>query len=676
MNNKIKNIIITIIIIIVGFLVFRDIFLNEGFLVKSDNPIHMLEAKYLADEIIPKYRWINGWYHFEYAGMPTQMYSYQLGIWLVVLIYYTGFHIFSAYKLALFIAAISIPLTLFFVLKNRFGTYPSFFASVLFLFQRDYIKLFLAGMWGHALGISLMIILLHLLVKYSKNINLRNSCILSVVLTLVILAHPFVTISASYLIILSMLLVIIKFKDYKPMLFYGLIFALSIGMSWFYLYPYFDTIGWFLTKYGWSLGNNIFEILYKLVGIFFSLKPHTIFFNSLSDGNYLEALKLFIKSIYSNLPMLIADLFFIYGLFTYFKHKDHNKSFLDLSFLFIVISLILGTGFWFFFPFGREIPFFGAALSYRFVYYAKIGLLIFSCHGMKTFLGLKYFNKKFIIYKKYILYFLITIISIGLIFGAYSAPKPYTETSGTTPIFEESLELWKWMNTTLAGDYRIFNQNTFGNINEPLVTFDSIISGMSAYYTNLNFIGSWYTTVFPLENEFKTEEGNIFGTKINELDEEEFKKKLETYNTKYIVAITNELKNKLEEFKILKKVYKSKNYEVYEYFEYEPEWISHNKNISYEIKKLGSQEIIININNKHPENFIIVKIAEHPYWKARINKQEIEIEPDENKMMKLKIPQGEYNITLRYEPRKFKHIIFSFAALIILLALLMKGKNL
>ena len=306
----------------------------------------------------------------------------------------------------------------------------------------------------------------------------------------------------------------------------------------------------------------------------------------------------------------------------------------------------------------------GAALTYRFVYTAKIGLLIFSAYGMKNFIENKKIEKRLFMTKRNLTYLLTAIITIGLILGVYGIPKEYSTTSGTTPIFNETLEMYNFVKYNITDDSRIFIQNTYGNVKEPLITYDSIMPVMANYYTGKNFAGSFYATVFPLENKFNTEDNKIFGIKINEIKEEELIKNLKNYNIRYLIAIDPNLKNRLDNSKNFKEIYGSENYKIYELNNYKSEYITSDKKIEYNILKFKDQEINIHIINKYDNNKIIIKIAEHPYWKAFIDGKELDITKDENELMSIKIPKGEYLLNIEYRPLKLEYIIISIITIL------------
>src|SRR3989344_9431787 len=77
---------------------------SPGFLTKSDSPVHLAEADYLANHLIKEHFWINGWYPYEYAGIPIQLYSYQLEMIFLASLILIGIPSFFAYKFCLILA--------------------------------------------------------------------------------------------------------------------------------------------------------------------------------------------------------------------------------------------------------------------------------------------------------------------------------------------------------------------------------------------------------------------------------------------------------------------------------------------------------------------------------------------------------------------------------------------
>lgn len=644
-----------LVIVLVGVLVYLDIFLSPGFLVKSDNPVHMVEAKYLADVLIPKYHWINGWYPFELAGNPTQMYSYQLGIWLVALVYNFGVPLFLAYKLGFLLAVLSIPWTLFFALRKRVPGEIALACAASFLLLADVAKLFLAGMWAYAIGVALLIVLMDHLASGGLKLNKNTFVKAGVLLGLIILAHPFVTVAGFYTLGIAWLLSLAKKgKDkIKGMFWYGAAALLGVLLSLFYLYPYVETFGWFGTEYGWGLGSSVGEMVYKLIGIFFSLKPFLLVVDVLESNALGEIMKTLVITMVKTLPGMMIGALAVVGAFLY-KKRGRSDDFLNLVAGFVVVSLVIGTGFWFLFDWGRNVPFFGAVLSYRFVYMAKVGLVVFAG------IGLSEMKWKF---KKVGIAIVCGIIVLGALLGAYNPPESYTATSDKTPIFEETLRMWGWIKENVPKETRILNQNFFGNIKEPLVTFDSILPAMANYYTGHEYVGSWYTTVFPLEDELKTEEFFLFGKKIEDNAVEEVVEKMKVFNIGYVIAVEGKLKKLLTDSEYFEAVYTSENYKIFKVKESVPSLVEGH---GVEVVSYGEQRVRLKVLENHAR-IVTVKIAYHPYWKALRDSEELQLVEDENKLMSVVLPEGAYDMDVVYKPRNW---VFIGASVLVWLSVL------
>jgi len=236
--------------------------------------------------------------------------------------------------------------------------------------------------------------------------------------------------------------------------------------------------------------------------------------------------------------------------------------------------------------------------------------------------------------------------------------------------------VWDWLKANLPGaedKFRILNQNFFSNINEPLATSDSIIPAMAHSYTNLNFFGAWYTTVYPIEQQAQTAYSQLFGKKVSEITNEEIKENMEAYNIKYAIAISPELKYRLESAG-LKKEKEFQNYAIYNFQDYQPSWIKADKQISSRLILFSDQEIVFEINNPQQQKAML-KFAYHPYWHAFVSNQEIPLTTNNYKLMEAELPQGEYTLTLKYQPKNYPVIIISLASFLITM-LIIAGKKL
>ncbi|HLC57313.1 MAG TPA: hypothetical protein VJH95_01955 [Candidatus Nanoarchaeia archaeon] len=672
---KIKEFLPYLVLFLIALAILHPIF-SPGFLTKSDSPVHLAEADYLANHVIKDHFWINGWYPYEYAGIPIQMYYYQIGLLLVAFLSLTGINIILAYKIILIFSLFLPSAAIFHLIKKHFNPGIAVLISAAFLFQKDYSKLLLAGMWANLIAFAVFILLFKKLLDYRFIITKKRALILGLLSAVLILAHPFFGVTLVYTILIAYFFSIKATKNIgKTTLDYIILSITAILVSLFYVYPFFDTSLWLNPGSGWGLGNSLKEMLFNLVGIFLSLKPHLTSFNYLLSLNPLFFKEL-IKSIIANFPMLFINILAILGLFFFKKEQNRKiKSLLTFTILFTLASLIIGSGFWFLFPFGKTIPFLNGILAYRFVYYARLGLFTFSAY---TLYKIQENNNNNLIAwakekKKIILSVIILIILVGFFLGLNFPPKEYTQTFNQAEISQETTELWGWLNLNLPKDqFRILNQNFFDNIGEPLVTKDSILPAMAHYYTGLSFFGTWYTTVYPIEQKAQTENSQLFGKKISNITGEELKENLEAYNVKYAIAISPELKSKLESSG-LKKAKEFPNYTVYTFQEYQPSWVKTKEPITSKLTEFTDQKMVFELENPSQQKAIL-KFAYHPYWKASISGKEIPLTMNNYKLMEAELPKGKYSLTLEYQPKKYPTIIISLASLIIVAAILVSNK--
>ena len=640
---------------------------SSGFLTKSDNPVHIAEITYLANNVLKQNHWINGWYPYEYAGFPVQMYYYQLGPLFVASLILSGINNLLAYKIALIISLFLPSAAIFYLLKKHFNRIIAYAVALAFLFQRDVGKLVLAGMWANLIAFAIFILIFAKITEYNFIITKKRALILGLLTALLIFAHPFFGVVILYTFLISFFISVKYIKLKRAFINYIIIALTALLISLFYIYPFVNTNDWLNPGSGWGLGSSIKETGITLIGIFFSLKPHTQAFNYLISMNA-EFFRELAKSVWINLPMLIIDSFAVIGIIFYIKENDKKKSALfNFTILFTLVSLLIGTGFWFLFSFGKTTPFLNGILAYRFVYYARLGLFIFAAYALCNLTKHKE-NRlfRFISEKnKPIAICISFIVLIGFFYGIYYPPKDYTQTFDNAQISQETSELWAWLRENPPQDNsRILNQNFFDNVDEPLVAKDSILPAMAHYYTNLTFFGSWYTTVYPIEKKAQTENNQLFGKKISEITNQEIYENMKAYNIKYAIAISPELKSKFDNAELLRKKKEFEHYAVYELDNYAPAWIASEHPIQSQLIEFSDKKIVFKINNSYGSNEVNIKFSYHPYWHAFLNGKEVDLRTNQYYLMELEIPKGQHNITLEYNPKNPAAIIISLVSLI------------
>jgi len=658
-----------LVLLILSIVILYPIF-SPGFLTKSDSPVHIAEAEYLAQNVMKDHLWLNGWYPYEYAGFPIQMYYYQLGMLMVAALNLLGMNIVISYKIVLVLSLFLPTAALFFLLRKFTSSWIAFAIATAFLFQKDLSRLILAGMWANLITFSLFILLIKKLFDYQFIITKRRALILALLVAAIILGHPFFVVAVAATLILAYFFSShLTNQPGKTFFNYALLTITASLLVLFYLYPFFDTSSWLTPESGWGLGKSLEEMFFNLLGIFFSLKPHLDAFNQLLVFNpsfFLEAL----KSLIFNLPMLLIDVLAILGVFHFLKEpQSQKKTFLWFILFYTFIFLIIGTGFWYLFPWGKSTAFLNGILAYRFVYYARLGLFAFAAYFLTTIIPKKQFQK----YYKPMIAALIVLVLAGLLVKAYSPSSGYTQTFPQAQISQDTENLWEELKHYPKDEFRILNENFFDNIEEPWVTKDSILPAMAHSFTGQHFFGAWYTTVYPMEKKAPTENHKLFGKKLEDISGQEIQQHLQAYNIKYIIAVSPELKERFNTLPFLQQEKIFGQYTLYSYSIYTPSWISPQHPLEAELVEFSDQKIVFHVVNPK-ESQITIKFAYHPYWRAFANNKEIDLRTNEFYLMEADLPAGEYDLTLSYQPKNYPAIVISTTTFIMILVILKKRK--
>ncbi|MBI4144490.1 hypothetical protein HY486_04545 [Candidatus Woesearchaeota archaeon] len=315
---------------------------KSGYLAYTDNPVRQAEIVWFSDVL--RSGWISGWSDADYAGMPVQLYNYQLGFWIAGLLSYL-FGVGLGYKVFLVLVQVFLALSVYSFLKSFFPK-GAFLASVVFVVQAQLLNRILEGLWAELIGFSLLLWFFLLLVKSSK------LWLQSVVFGLIVLSHLYSAIAA--VVLAACLVVVWK----KPRVLLPVVFGSAL--TFFYWFPFVETRAWFVP---YSSGASL---LFKLKQFGYLLLK--------SGGGFWRSFLISIPSI-----ILLVSAFF---------ERDFSrvkKAVLFFSCAMLVISL----GPWEIFGF----KLFSSIIPERFLLYVRLGLVffaadVFSRVNVKPYLGL------------------------------------------------------------------------------------------------------------------------------------------------------------------------------------------------------------------------------------------------------------------------------------------------
>jgi hypothetical protein len=590
---NLKELLPYLFILVIAFTILHGIF-TEGYLVRSDNSTHLQRAMFLKENILKNYQ-ITGWNYLDNLGSPFLIYTYILSYILIVLLsFILPIHI--AYKILVFLIFFTLPSLIYFITSKKFNKKAAILVSSFFFFHYTTIQQFLEGIWNQYLGMIFLLIFYYNLDKSYKKLNLKHISLLSILLALTLLSHLYLGIAALYLFGIYFLFS----RNLKSLL----IPIFSFLLTSFYFAPIIKSSSWTVNKIAWGISNSLFETVYKTLGILFS-------FQHLQNFT--------IKNLVAHIPILTLDFAAVIGIILYLKNR--NNDFLKISLFFLIISIILGTGFWFNFPSLASLPLLGTILSSRFLIIAKIPLFFFATY---TFSKLK---------------MSLTIpLIILLIFSAtlYQPSEGLLKTSENSPELEDYFNTINYLKKLEAKN--IVFQSPYRTIDTGLIT----PINMAPLELNIPILGSWSDPVFPVSESITNSNKRLFNISIDEITEQQIIEKMELYNKEYLVTVTS------FNFKILTKLKSFNNYTIYKLISKEKDYkfISYNK---IEIKE--SKQLTL-------------PVAYHPFLEVHQNSKNLEVINDNN-LIKITPKKGIININ--FNQNNFIFILVSLITLLILI---------
>src|SRR3989344_1011487 len=671
-----------ILIVLFSVLMFYKIF-RPGFMVFLDNPSHLSMYQYYIENIILNQNFIFGFNPSDFAGFPIGSIYSQIGfILLTPMNLILKIRLELAYKILVFFAYLTPSLLIYFICLKHFSKIPSLTVSLIYLITwKDVVLTVFGGMWTYYIGISFLLVFLYFLLKFYEKSSFKYVLILSLLLSLIILSHPFATFAALYLMFSFFLanLILRKSCVKRTTLGLGVALLISVLITAVYTFPLVSDLSPWLRSYAWGLATNYPQTIYRLLLPLAFAVPQNLMVsdlvNPLLGHNYLIFFKNAWQFFVASFPRLIVLIFTIIGLRSYIKTKKDSSDkmfFLTSLLIFSIISIIVSSGFWHLHEFLHNLPILSGLISHRFQIYTEMGMLIFAAYGITELWRKRVFKVNNFFYKRRNILAIIAVLFILINFSSYYPQDKIVKTSESSIVFkEEVLPLWNWINNNVNGkETRVLYQSFWKNT-DPEYGSDSI-HAMSVHYTNVNYIGGW-TGGTPNPTEFtltSTKGSRFLGKTIETISDKEVVERLKILNTKYVVTIEPKLKNKLKSSKNFEKEYSVGRFDVYSLKDYAPEWFELKYKTEYTINAFESQKIDIDIKNTQKDNKVLIKVANNPYWHAYIGNEEVEIKDNGLGLMELDLQKtGNLNLILIYDPVKKAYLLLTLVGIMLLIVL-------
>lgn len=238
---KYKKHLIFLLLLFISVIPLLDLF-NAGFPVTHDGQDHIARiANFYQNlkegNIIPRWAGNLNWGY----GHPILMFLYPIPSYSASFFHFLGFPFVDSIKIVFGLFFILSGLTMYLWARELFGTWPGFFAGVLYLFAPyRFVDLYVRGAIGEHAAFIFPPLILYFLLKLSKKYSYLYVLGGSLSLSGLILSHNAISLMFLPLIIFYIYYLISISKDKKNLVYSSLkIFLLGFGAASFFWIPAF-----------------------------------------------------------------------------------------------------------------------------------------------------------------------------------------------------------------------------------------------------------------------------------------------------------------------------------------------------------------------------------------------------------------------------------------------------
>jgi len=662
------------VILLCSLWLFHPIF-SRGYLIYRDQPVTLAMAQSAVKNLFPSGDFFGGWEQSNCAGYPNLLYYSKAGLWLIgVLHFISGISVNSAHKIAVFLSLVAAPAAAFLCLRRICGDIFAMFFGLVFLLQDNHIYYALNGQWNYSLGMAGAMVLISACLRFLERFSWRNAGMVAILWAVLMYTHLYAAIGGTIFAAVVFALALIR---HNRRLCGMLQIAAAGSVGALMMVPYL----WAIVKTaGWLGSSGVGETpqadrLGGLAGVFFFME------DMFKHGPWLV-------NFAGNLAFAMAVLLFALAVSGVVMKRSRRFIYpLVVAYLVTVISFVLSSGFWLNWASIADYPFLAYTKihGYRFMLFARFGMLLAAAFGARFLIDWADRRKKRLL--PFIQYLVPGVLSLFLVVnvpGFFNGDNPRRSRSlmATSQQLEFAGDLAvvrRWLRENASDEgVRVFFQDTLGNFklkrtkhmdgwSRP-IQLEEWIADDKGYFSHLMApvvfstgvpqAGSWTGgNLWPVERYLVSESGRLFGKSVEETDILALvikDKYLQQFNIKYMVTCGLPLKSKLEGSGLFNREFESGSFTIFslsgEFFQ--PGWVSLWPAELGEVSKTDvlRDRIEVELETYRPGTSLLIKVAQHPFWRATVDGDPVEISMSETGLMELvDLPEGEHKIVLEFK---------------------------
>lgn len=735
-----SNLVCLLVLTAVVLILLHRIFL-PGFPVYRDNPAHLAKAYSYIENLRRGGSLLDGWSMSNSAGYPLLLYYPKTGFWLIAAChFFLSLSVVLAYKLVMFLSILLPLIGVFFLLRKDSSRVAALFCALLFLAHNNLVHYALSGMWSNALATGLLFLFGAALFAFSKNPTHRKAIAAGLLLGVLTVTHAYIMLGGVILwaAVFIAFLIFCEGKRRLKSLFLLLVPIIGFLTSYFYTYQLMKASWWLMPAKGelplLSFGTT-FENLYWKGDFFSHGQGAATVVNLLGNAAITVGLLFAILGVAYTFDARKKE-----GAF--YARAVSMLLFVGLSSAVASGIIVPGVGLkgeWLRnFDFLRSTKIHG----YRFMILARAGVVYFAGYGLSRLISDRALPAiggigRFSLTGRFRWPVLLplcgsVLLAANLPFFFYdrsldeirrnplfpARDSALLKTSSALPTANDLMKVCDWLRRNEDdGNRRVFFQNTLGNAllkwreigrnsaagtslsivtTEDTITHFTHLPAICPMHSGFPQIGSWIGgNLYPIEKISLSESRRFFGSRVADFDDQELvvkKRLLQRLNIRYIITCEPRLRSRMMSSRYFAHRETLGAFDIFElpdllYIMHEPGWAyfsiptPHIPGNKVKVTRFDNSGIDIAFENYGTMVDLHVAVCHHPFWKASVDGDPVQVESDDIGLMKIPLETkdqkgklrslfGRHTLKLRYAPDRGASVATSLVSLVLCLALL------
>ncbi|MCL5271698.1 MAG: hypothetical protein M1457_14350 [bacterium] len=652
-------------LIVIFVLILLGPIFRPGIPLSDAHPSRLSEIRSLYERCFGQQHWISGWEQRFLGGYPAGTYQYQTGFWLICGLHRIGLPLVTAYKLVFAAAMVFMAAMAARLLRPHAGEALAAAVALLFFLSPAILNQIAQAFWNHVFALGILCIFL---ARLGKRETLRGSdaLVLAALYAIIILTHLYAAVAAA-IFLFCWLLEPVWRRNWAGAARAIAVPPAALLLTYAYSGPILETRHWLAPVEPMELTAREFTgLLLNICGLdainpYFGRGPAEIAVRLVAHWPVLAAVALALGLVvpWRRGRLTPRTLRFC---------RWMAVSFACFFVIYVKIAALL--------PPSRLREMMGSIATARFLQYAHLCLFALAAVSLRHWLGFLSARRERAPAKTAIRAPRPVAWVIGALLILTLAKTSYTlygngrlDTESTCPAMTDLRAAWSWLRMYDDVRHRVLYENSFGNYPAAapggVVMRNSTIPALAAFETGVPQVGGLLNIVLPLHAVTRSEGGWLAGFPLRNLKSSDLHAVLQSLNIGRIVSCSPEAHARLAADSRMTERARFGAFEIWDFSGAPGNWaaVGGGEPVSFAIDPVNDARMSVRLDNKTPDNPLLIRVCWHPYWEASLNGRPLALRADPLGLIETRVAsQGPARIELHYRARRPGFLTVSLTA--------------